>query len=121
MFRLKTFNDKPKRGAPENLVLGAIGDYLTATRTFFFRVNNIPVYNSATKTFRSMPKFSRKGVSDFIALKNGVVYFIEAKAPKGTQSDEQISFQRDVEAQGGVYILARSLDDVLAHFQNKNR
>jgi hypothetical protein len=41
-------------------------------------------------------------------------YWIEVKTAKGTQSDEQKRFQKEVTEQGMTYILARSLDDVLA-------
>lgn len=42
----------------------------------------------------------------------GRFFAIEVKAPKGKQSDEQASFQKAVENAGGIYILARSLEDV---------
>ncbi len=37
---------------------------------------------------------------------------IEVKSPTGRQSEEQKLFQAMVERQGGIYILARSVDDV---------
>lgn len=39
---------------------------------------------------------------------------IEAKADDGEQSPEQIAFQSAVESVAGIYILARSVEDVLA-------
>ena len=53
------------------------------------------------------------GLSDLVAIKNGIVYHIEIKTPQGKQSDKQIEFQRDLEAVGGRYILARSVEDVM--------
>jgi hypothetical protein len=38
---------------------------------------------------------------------------IEVKAPKGKQSENQKEFQRQLEAVGGRYILAYSVDDVM--------
>jgi len=59
-----------------------------------------------------------KGISDFIAVKNGDVLFIECKAPKGTQSENQIKFQADIEEHGGYYILARGYEDVEEYIES---
>lgn len=37
---------------------------------------------------------------------------IEVKGAKGTQSDEQIAWQKMIVSQGGIYILAYSVQDV---------
>lgn len=39
---------------------------------------------------------------------------IEVKAPKGKQSDHQKGFQSKLEGAGGKYILAYSLEEVIA-------
>lgn len=44
---------------------------------------------------------------------------IEVKGPKGKQSDEQAEFQKAVEAAGGIYCLARSLQDVIDCLEGK--
>jgi hypothetical protein len=41
-------------------------------------------------------------------------YWIEVKTAKGTQSDDQKRFQKEVTEQGMTYILARDLSDVIA-------
>ena len=46
------------------------------------------------------------------ALKDGITIYIEVKTSKGYQSDYQKQFQQDIESHGGVYILARSIEDV---------
>jgi len=43
----------------------------------------------------------------------GKSYGIEVKKPKEKQSDEQKEWQAKFENAGGIYILARSLDDVM--------
>lgn len=53
------------------------------------------------------------GIADRYAIKNGVSAWIEFKKPGGRQSDDQKLFQAEVESHGGIYILARSLDDVI--------
>ena len=53
-----------------------------------------------------------KGLSDLTAIKGGKTVYIEVKRPKGTQSDDQLDFQADIEAHGGLYVVARSVEDV---------
>lgn len=53
-----------------------------------------------------------KGMSDLLCMKDGQVIFVECKTPEGKQSPEQIQFQKDCEAHGVTYILARSVYDV---------
>ena len=53
-----------------------------------------------------------KGLSDLTAIKGGRTVYIEVKRPKGTQSDDQLDFQADIEAHGGLYVVARSVEDV---------
>ena len=42
----------------------------------------------------------------------GRAFAIEVKAPRGKQRDVQVAWQTAWEKRGGIYILARSLDDV---------
>jgi hypothetical protein len=59
-----------------------------------------------------MPKYSRKGVPDIIAIKSGRFIGIEVKAPKGKLSPEQADFGRECVRNGGEYVVARSIEDV---------
>lgn len=54
-----------------------------------------------------------KGIADLIAMKDGICYFLEAKSPRGKQSDHQVRFQQRVEDAGGRYRVIRSLDDLI--------
>lgn len=56
---------------------------------------------------------SPKGFPDLIAIHNEVVLMIEVKKPTGTQSDYQKKFQAAWEAQGGNYVLARGVGDIM--------
>lgn len=56
--------------------------------------------------------YSKKGDPDMICCVKGKFFAIEAKTPTGVQSDWQKLRQREIEKAGGVYILARSLNDV---------
>jgi hypothetical protein len=56
----------------------------------------------------------RRGVGspDVFAMRKGVCYGIECKGDKGRQSDAQKEFQVRFEAAGGVYVLAKGIDEV---------
>ena len=53
------------------------------------------------------------GAPDIIADVNGHFLAIEAKTKTGRQSEYQKTCQKQVEASGGTYIVARSLQDVM--------
>lgn len=50
---------------------------------------------------------------DFLGKSRGRALAIEVKRATGRQSPEQAAFQKAWEARGGLYILARSVEDVL--------
>lgn len=58
-------------------------------------------------------RLGRKGWSDVIACSpKGRFIEVEAKSADGKQSPEQKQHQAEVEQRGGIYILARSVDDL---------
>lgn len=59
-------------------------------------------------------RFGKKGAGDIIAVlpPSGRYLEVECKVGKNKQSPEQIEHQRQIEADGGLYILAYSLDDL---------
>lgn len=74
-------------------------------------------------------KLAPEGTADVLVIQKWVpigapnkveilVYFIETKAPDGgKQSPAQVEFQKQVEAQGAIYILVRNLQDVIDEFK----
>lgn len=58
--------------------------------------------------------FNPKGTADLVGLiaPSGRLLMIEVKSATGTQTDEQEVMQRVVTAMGGVYLVARSVEDV---------
>ena len=96
--------------ATENNLTRAILQLLTLRGWLVWRQNNAAVYNQSRRCyiFHGTP-----GVADILALRPGGQFWaIEVKAPKGRQSPAQAAFQAEVEKRCGIYILARSLDDV---------
>lgn len=58
-------------------------------------------------------RFGIPGAADLTGiLKDGRRLEIEVKSPTGKQSKEQAAYQRMIERFGGVYVLARSVEDV---------
>ena len=59
-------------------------------------------------------QFGTAGQADIMVIKGGMMLAIEVKTPKGRQSLAQAAWQRALEAAGGVYVVARSVDDAVA-------
>lgn len=93
----------------QNKILAA----LKKAGIFSWRCNNGAVWDSKLHTYRS--GITLKGVPDIIGVfpgGKGVFLAVEVKTDKGRQSPDQLLFQRRLEGEGGIYILARSVDDV---------
>jgi hypothetical protein len=54
-----------------------------------------------------------KGLPDLLAVRDGVVLFIEVKTPKGKLSRYQEQFRDELKAHGGNYVVIRDLADVM--------
>ena len=60
-------------------------------------------------------KFQVRGVSDIVAIKDGITIWFEVKTDSGIQSPWQAQFQDNVTAHGGLYAVVRSITDVKAY------
>jgi Holliday junction resolvase len=83
---------------PETAIKKQIREYLAVHKWFAF-----PILQGMG---------AHKGIADIIAIKNGNVLFIEAKAPRGRQSDHQVEFEHNIINEGGHYLIARSYEDI---------
>jgi hypothetical protein len=62
---------------------------------------------------RRVVRFGVPGQADLTGiLPDGRRLEVEAKSPTGRQTQDQRNFQRLIERFGGIYVLARSADDV---------
>jgi len=68
----------------------------------------------ATGTGNSFVRFGLEGSADFLGIlaPTGRFLAIECKTLKGRQTEAQKAFQAMVERMGGLYVLARSVEDV---------
>lgn len=98
------------KAKPESKLVKACLEYLDYYGAYAFRVNNGAVYDPSRKCFRRMS--GTPGVADIIGIYGGNFLAVECKTAKGRQSDDQKAFEKAVKNKGGVYILARNLDDL---------
>ena len=75
--------------------------------------NNSGAAASSYKGKRYFVRFGALGSPDIFAVHNGKIYGIEVKGAHGYLSDNQREFSGEFEKAGGVYIIARKLEDVM--------
>ncbi len=66
----------------------------------------------AAQTATRLVRFGKKGQGDITGLCRGRFFVVEVKTETGVQSPAQKLFQQHVEHAGGIYIVARSLEDL---------
>lgn len=106
---------------PEGTILKSILEYLSVIGMWHMRMNTGAMSGSHNSK-RWFVKFCKPGTADILAIATSdkewgkdklqwVVWF-EVKTPTGKQSEEQKSFQAEVEAEGHAYHVVRSIEDV---------
>ena len=96
------------REQPEKEIQTAILQYLRSKHIFCFRNNT-----GVAITDHGHYSYGSVGSPDIIAVIDGKFIGIEVKSKKGKQSHLQKRWQEELEKAGGMYILARSIDDVM--------
>lgn len=94
---------------PEGRVKAQIRKYLTAKGVWFAGQSPPPVVTG----WMFMPVSNGMGVSgipDFDGFYKGKPLFIEAKAPGGKPTDNQLERHKEIRAAGGVAIVADSVE-----------
>lgn len=97
----------------ESDIVNSICDYLQLKRYFFWRQNNLPVFQK--DHYRAMPKYSKRGVPDIIIVKDQLFIGLEVKQTKGSLSEHQKKFRDDLLIIGKSpnYYLVRSVEEVI--------
>ena len=95
-------------------------DYLAARHIWHRRMNSgaamLPGKGGKLRPVR----FGAAGMPDILVRgANGTVVWIEVKSTRGRQSPAQRQWQEDAERFGDIYILARSVEDVMVLFEGK--
>lgn len=84
---------------------------------------NVRVWRNNTGSIKSEDgrfiTFGLKGSADILGiLKGGRFLAIEVKGVTGRQSEQQKNFENMIKSFGGVYILARNIDDAIRGIQD---
>lgn len=85
--------------------------HLQAKGVYCWRNNNGALWDPKLRIYRNNP-LMKPGIADIIAVHNGRHIEIECKTAVGRQSPAQKIHQKRIEQAGGIYILARSIEDV---------
>lgn len=88
-------------------ILRTILDYLRVHRIFHFRLNT-----GAMKIDKRYVTFGKVGAPDIFVVHRGQCLGIEVKGPKGKQSQAQWEFAERLTVAGGLYVVARCIEDV---------
>jgi len=111
-----------KKPPLESEVLRDVCEYLTDNGYFFWRSNNIPVFgknNGGNMTFRSLPKYTPRGLPDVMVVHNAEFIGIEVKRVGAKLRPEQETFRDNLNAHGGIYIVVHSKKELDFIFKNK--
>lgn len=88
-------------------------DWLNKRGIFAWKCKTQGTYDPIKGVFRSLGKFSLKGISDILGcMPNGQFLAIEMKTPIGRLSKEQKAFLNKINRQGGKAFVARNVEDV---------
>lgn len=108
-----------KNGLAEKEIQASILDYLKYRKGFFWR-NNSGAFVGERHGKKRFFRFGLKGSADIIGLvpPDGKFIAIEVKSKNGNQSPDQRLFQEQIEQNGGIFVLARSVQDVIEATKN---
>ena len=103
-----------KINLPEKIIQRQILGYLKPICKAVGKTKTTGLYDRGKKCYRSDP-FIFWGFPDLCGFdREGKIFFCEVKSAKGRQSEYQIAFQNLCLSSGIRYILARSVEDVMA-------
>lgn len=97
-----------RKPSSEHVTQTAILQYLALKKIFSWRNNTGAIKTQEGRFLR----FGAVGSPDIFAVRDGKVYGIEVKAASGKLSDMQKDWGDRFSQSGGVYIVARSIDDI---------
>ncbi|MDQ7818742.1 MAG: VRR-NUC domain-containing protein [Melioribacteraceae bacterium] len=110
--KLRIENDKLIMKQSANNLTEAIITYLNLNGHFVWRQNNAGIYDPTKKIFRKNKK-QKKGVADVCGItKTGIGLYVEVKTTDKLSNDQKL-FKAEILRRNGIYIEARSIDDVI--------
>lgn len=99
--------------AKEKAIENQILSWLKIKKIFAFKVESVGVFDQKLGRYRMKHSVhKRNGISDIIGIFENRFLAIEVKALKGRLSDHQREFLEEVNENGGIGFVARSIEDV---------
>jgi penicillin-binding protein-related factor A (putative recombinase) len=107
----------------EKQIQDSILQWLNASGIFHYRQNTGAFSKEYTRKrdgrlTRSYVKFGTPGSTDIVVVFHGMYIGIEVKDDDGEMSEDQENFMYALNKSGGVYLLVRSLDEVINYFNH---
>lgn len=96
----------------EKIIENSILEYLAHRNIFSFKVKSQGTFDPKKKEFRRPSKYYKRGTADILGIYEGVPLAIEVKSEKGRLSIHQKIFLQEFKNNGGIAIVAKSLEDV---------
>lgn len=97
---------------PERQIQNAILDWLALNNIFAWEVKTTGTFDATSGRFRRTSQRYMRGVADILGIYEGKPLAIEVKSAKGVLSEFQKVFLKRFQDNGGIAILARSVQDV---------
>lgn len=111
----------PKKKILEKDIQREICDWLHSKGAFFWRQNNMPVFQRDTRgsRFRAMPKYALKGLPDIMCISNGRFIGLEVKIPGyWKRTDSQIEIMDKFRDYGAYYAVVTSLKEAQDFYES---
>ncbi len=108
-------NRAPKKKLEKD-IQREICDWLASQKVFFWRSNNVPVFerSNGKARFRSLPKYTPRGLPDIMSIIGGQYIGLEVKVPDYWKfTDEQKMMKQKILENGGFYYLVTSLGEAM--------
>jgi len=99
---------------PEGQIKRQICEFLSTQNCLFWIQESVGIWDPNRKIFlRRKSPYQRKGISDILGIYQGKFLAIEVKCKGSSPSPEQKTFLQDIQINGGIAFVARSIDDVI--------
>ena len=103
----------------EKDVQRSILDFLKLKRLLAIRINSGGFPINRKDGSKGWARGADAGTADILAFTGASVIWVECKSSVGKLTESQKEFKKKVEKLGHIYIVARSLDDVMGLFNQK--
>jgi penicillin-binding protein-related factor A (putative recombinase) len=98
---------------PESRIKNSICSWLRFNKVFFWVSDRVGIYDPRIGKFlANRNPYRIKGIADILGIYQGKFLAIEVKTEKGVLSPEQKIFLDNINKEGGIAFVARSIEDV---------